>query len=93
MSKNLDVRLPGSPSFDLKNAALGAGVSILLVGLFGYVPIILFTAITPPGEGANIGGGDLGHPGLPPRCRSRRCGHLVARPTPVEVVGEHQLQR
>ncbi len=59
MSKNLDVRLPGSPSFDLKNAALGAGVSILLVGLLGYGPIILCAAITPPREGANIGGGIL----------------------------------
>jgi hypothetical protein len=59
MSKNLDVRSPRPPSFDLKNAALGAGVSILLVGLLGYGPIILLTAITPPGEGANIGGGIL----------------------------------
>ena len=58
MSKNLDC-LPGPPSSDPKNAALGAGVSILLVGLLGYGPIILFTAITPPGEGANIGGGIL----------------------------------
>jgi hypothetical protein len=47
---------PASPHFDLKNFAVGAVVSSLLVGLLGYGTIIFFQAITPGEEGVNIGG-------------------------------------
>jgi hypothetical protein len=47
---------PAPPHFDLKNFAVGAVVSSLLVGLLGYGTIIFFQAITPGEEGVNIGG-------------------------------------
>jgi hypothetical protein len=50
---------PGPPHFDLKNFAVGAVVSSLLVGLLGYGTIIVFQAITPREEGVNIGGAML----------------------------------
>lgn len=45
--------------FDLKNFAVGAVVSSLLVGLLGYGTIIFVQAITPAEEGVNIGGAML----------------------------------
>jgi hypothetical protein len=50
---------PAPPHFDPRNLALGAVVSSLLVGLFGYGTIFLFQAITPREEGVNIGGAML----------------------------------
>jgi hypothetical protein len=44
------------PRFDLRNFALGAVVSSVLVGLLGYGTIIVIAASTPREEGANIGG-------------------------------------
>lgn len=50
---------PAPPHFDLKNFAVGAVVSSLLVGLLGYGTIIFFQKITPREEGVNIGGAML----------------------------------
>jgi hypothetical protein len=44
------------PQFDLRNVAVGAVVSSLLVGLLGYGTILFFQAITSGEEGVNIGG-------------------------------------
>jgi len=51
--------LPTPPHFDLKNFAVGAVVSSLLVGLLGDGTIILFQAITPAEAGVNLGGAML----------------------------------
>ena len=59
MSLNWDDYWPQPPRFDIKNFAIGAVVSSLLVGLLGYGTIIFFAAITPREEGVNIGGGVL----------------------------------
>jgi hypothetical protein len=48
---------PSGPSrFDRKNFAVGAVVSAVLVGLFGFGTLVYFQANTPRDEGVNIGG-------------------------------------
>jgi hypothetical protein len=59
VSLSWDDDWPQPPRFDIKNFALGAITSSLLVGLLGYGTLILSAAVTPREEGVNIGGAVL----------------------------------
>ncbi len=83
---------PAPPSqFDLRNVAVGAVVSSLLVGLLGYGTILFFQAITSGEEGVNIGGAMLASLGclvavaLGAAFTARRARRRASQPMPEGV--------
>lgn len=82
---------PAPPRFDLKNFAVGAVVSSLLVGLLGYGTILFFQAITPAEEGVSIGGamlaslGSLLAVGLGAAFTARRARRRASQPMPEGI--------
>jgi len=82
---------PAPPHFDLKNFAVGAVVSSLLVGVLGYGTILFLQAITPRPEGVNIGGAMLASLGsllavaLGAAFTARRARRRASQPMPEGI--------
>jgi hypothetical protein len=83
---------PGPSRFDLKNLAVGALVSAVLVGLLSYWTLYYVQAHTPREEGVNIGGamlatfGSLLAVALGAAFTARRARQRRGQPVPEGVV-------